>query len=406
MKLGRVIWAIVLGLGWWCVFAPPGFAQPESLGEEQEVIVRGLGAIIGGDVSKAHDDALANALRTAVEQVLGTMVESEVLVKNYQVVEDQIYSRTRGYVSRYEILEENRRPDNILELRVRAWVRKSNLKEDLQAIGLLLRQKGKPRLMVAIEEKNMDSPWVFWTLDLSTTENAVMKVFLEKGFQFVDRKQILQKIRKEEALALIDGDVETARQIARETPAEVLIVGKALAKPASGGPAVLKQSGMVSCQAIVNLRAIRADDGRVLATASQQSAAVHVDQLTGGTMALQRAAEQAARELMQKILERWREDVYTHNTVQLRLLGVENYQELVKIKGLISSLVRGVEGIVQRDYVNGSVLLELTVKSTAARVADELVQKDFSPYRFEIVTISQNTIVAKVKQNLNQGGEQ
>ena len=186
----------------------------------------------------------------------------------------------------------------------------------------------------------------------------------------------------------------------------MLIVGKALSKPASGGPSVLKQSGMVSCQAVVNLRAIRADDGTVLATANQQSAAVHIDQVTGGTMALQRAAEQAARELMQKILERWREDVYNQTTVQLRLTGVQDYQEVVKLKNMISSLVRGVQGIVQRDFVNGSVLLELSVKSTAARVADELVEKDFSPYRFEIVSVSQNTIVARVNSTLNQGGQQ
>ncbi|MCB0259660.1 MAG: hypothetical protein KDE62_08070, partial [Calditrichaeota bacterium] len=56
--------------------------------DEQEVIAKGLGAIIAGDEAKASDDALASALRNAVEQVVGTMIQSNTLVENYQLVED------------------------------------------------------------------------------------------------------------------------------------------------------------------------------------------------------------------------------------------------------------------------------------------------------------------------------
>jgi hypothetical protein len=40
----------------------------------QEVISRGMGLILSGDEAKAEDDAIAGALRNAVEQVIGTMI--------------------------------------------------------------------------------------------------------------------------------------------------------------------------------------------------------------------------------------------------------------------------------------------------------------------------------------------
>jgi len=110
----------------------------------QEVISRGMGAIISGDEAKATDDAIASALRNAVEQVIGTMIQSDVLVQNYQTIEDRIYSQTQGYVERYQVLSKSKTSDTILEVSIKATVRKGNLKDNLEALGLLITRKGKP----------------------------------------------------------------------------------------------------------------------------------------------------------------------------------------------------------------------------------------------------------------------
>ena len=125
-------------------------AQPMSTFQAdqmyREVVARGMGAIIANDVAKAEDDAIANALRNAVEQVIGTMVESEVLVRNYQTIEDKIYSYTKGFVERYDVLSRSQRGQTIYEVTIKAVVKKGNLKDNLQALGLLIARKGKPRL--------------------------------------------------------------------------------------------------------------------------------------------------------------------------------------------------------------------------------------------------------------------
>lgn len=374
------------------------YSQSEPASDEQEVVARGVGAIIGEDVAKAEDDALASALRNAVEQVIGTMVQSEVLVQNYQTIEDNIYSRTQGYVKRYEVVNKSRRGDNILEITIKAVVKKSDLKNDLEAIGLLISRKGRPRLMVIVDEKNMGEHYSYWSVDMNTTENEIMNRLLEKGFPFVDRQVAMKKLQRDQIMAALNGDETAAQSIGLQAGAEVLLVGKAISKPASGAPAVLRQAGMVSCQATVNLRAIRADDGSVLATTSKQAAAAHIDQLTGGTRALKRAAELAADDLADKIIARWQKDVYGGTTINLRLLNVGSYSDLVKIKNLLPVVIRGVQKVYQRDYSQNTAIFEMEVRGNANQVAEEMVMKDLSPYKIEVINVTQNTIVAKLVQ--------
>lgn len=389
LVIGFILSLIMIGM-------LPAQAEDTSAEQEQEVLARGVGAIIGGDAAKAEDDALANALRNAVEQVIGTMIQSEVIVQNYQTIEDNIYSHTQGYVKSYEVVSKTQRGENILEMTIRAVVKKGDLKNNLEAIGVLMSRKGKPRLMVLVDEKNMDTHYYTWAVDMNTTETELMNALLEKGFQFVDKEVAMRKIQKDMVLAALEGDESAAAKIGAQTGAEVLLIGKAYSKAASGGPSVLRQAGMVSCQASINLRAVRADDGTVLATSGQQAAAAHIDQLTGGTMALQRAARQIAGDISDKIINRWHKDVYTGTTINLRLLSVPTFSDLVKFKNLLPVLVRGVQQVYQRDYSGGTALFDLDVRGNASKVAEEMALKDFSPYRIEVVNVTQNTIVAKM----------
>jgi hypothetical protein len=372
------------------------YSAPPATDDQQEVVARGMGAVISGDLAKAEEDAISNALRNAVEQVIGTMIQSEVLVQNYQTIEDRIYSQSAGYVERYEVIGKSRQGDTILEVTIKAVVRKGSLKNNLDALGLLITRKGKPRLMIIVDERNMDEHYYDWGIDMNTTENEVMNALMDKGFPFVDREAATRKIAKDAVMASLEGDEKAAQNIALQSGAEVLIVGKAVAKAASGGPSAMIQAGMVSCQATINLRALRADDGTILATTSQQSAAAHIDQLTGGTQALKKAAKLASDDLTSKIVDRWQKDVYSGTTISLRLMNVATYSDLVKIKNMLPYNIRGVQNVYQRDYSKQTALFDLDVRGTANQVAEELAVKDFSPYTIEVVNVTQNAVIAKI----------
>jgi len=56
----------------------------------------------------SKEQALSTALRRAVEQGVGTLVQSETTVVDSALVDDKIYSHSKGYVKTYKITKEQK----------------------------------------------------------------------------------------------------------------------------------------------------------------------------------------------------------------------------------------------------------------------------------------------------------
>lgn len=78
-----------------------------------------------------RDRALKNALLNSVNQSLGTLVDSESLVKNESIVKDQILTYSDGYVEKSYIIKESKRQDGLFEVKIKASVKKNKIIEKL-----------------------------------------------------------------------------------------------------------------------------------------------------------------------------------------------------------------------------------------------------------------------------------
>ena len=81
----------------------------------------GVGVIIDNNTALARDQAIQDALRIVVEQAAGVMVASETLVQNYEVLSDQIYSKSQGYIKNYQVTDE-KTEQNLYKVTVQAAV--------------------------------------------------------------------------------------------------------------------------------------------------------------------------------------------------------------------------------------------------------------------------------------------
>ena len=371
---------------------------PPPASDSKEVVAKGLGAILAGDEVKAREDAITAALRNAVEQVVGTMVESQVLVENYQTVEDQIYTRTTGYVQKYDVISTSKQLGNALEITIRAVVKVSDLKSDLEAIGVLLSRKGKPRTMVMIQERNVAENYYQFGMDMNVTETALMNEMMNFGFPFVDPSQARVNIANDVVNAALGGDASAAASIATRLGAEIIITGTAISKVASGGPAVVSNAGFKSCQANMNLRVIRSDDAKIIAVASAYDRAAHIDEITGGTLALQKAAKKAAIELKDKIVTAWQKDVYSGGQVQLQITNIASFSQLNTLKNSLQYYIRGIQAINQRSFSAGTALFDIDTKGNAEQVASELEAKEIEGIRLQVTALTQNKVTVQVVQ--------
>jgi hypothetical protein len=126
----------------------PGHVGAQVGRGAEKAVVTGSADIVT-TAEAAHERALRQALRLAVEQVAGVLVESETLSRNMALFEDNILTRTEGYVSDYEILDE-RVGDGVVTLEVEVKVVPGRLSGDLKSLGILLRRADYPLVSVEL----------------------------------------------------------------------------------------------------------------------------------------------------------------------------------------------------------------------------------------------------------------
>ena len=390
---GRMI-LVILGL-----FVLYQWAMPQEQGAQQteakEVVATGLGSIMGGDVAHARDDAIEDALRTSVENAVGVYLTSETQVENYQLIEDNIYSKTQGYIQKYDVIREEKRNEQLYEVTVKAVVKMADLKNDLDAIATLIRRKNTPRMMVMIDERNIgEAPGLFhyFDVDMNTAETTIIETFMEKGFRFVDQATVKRNLERAQAAAILEGDAAQAAALGRKVGAEVVLTGKALAKATVVEVYGTKQR---SQQATVTARAIRTDTGDIIATGSAQGAFPHIDDAVGSARAIQKACAQLSEDIMNKILDRWQADVSSGTTITLNVRGVKSYSQLNKFKSALKYYVRDLISVEQRDWYEGFATLEVVMPGNSDDLAQRLEGKDVEGIQVKVIGVSQNSVTVE-----------
>jgi hypothetical protein len=361
---------------------------------QQEVPTRiieadGAGVVINNDLALARDNAINDSLRKAVEQAVGTIISSETVVKNFEVIDDSIYAKSQGYIRDYQILKENV-SDSLFRVTIRATVSIGSIKDDLRALGFLMARKGMPRIMVIMAEQNVGQlhPSYFWdAVDLSVSENVIQSNFLKDGFTFVDRASIEGKVK---SMTIRGSDVSNsdAAYLGKKANAELVIVGKAFAKYAGN----VAGTSMKSLQANVTARAVRTDNGMIIASATDHAAAVHIDDITGGSEAIKKASEKLADNLKMQIIDKWQTEVSTTGLIALTVRGIKSYSDFMKLKETLKNEVRGVKNVYVRKMESGTARMDVEVEGSAMILADRLAVKKFNGFSLDITQVGQNSL--------------
>jgi hypothetical protein len=350
--------------------ATPGQTGQEVVlagGEGTEVLAEGAAALTehgGADIARDH--ALKDALRKAVEQGVGTLVSSESRVQNFQLLSDRIYSQASGYVSSYRVISESRE-SGLYRVVIRARVKLERIEDDLSAIGILLSEQGRPRIMVVVKElENLDDVLVDdRMMSQEMIETMMVDAFQSRGFPVVDAATVRQNLAKEQLRKILEGDLAAARLIGMKTGAEIVVAGTAQRSsatknlPYAGGTTEFFKVRM-------SVRAVNVATAEVVAaSALTRELPFSQDQ------ARKEAADSASAELMAKILQGWKRRA---NVTQIAAANAD-FARAQKLKSEILARVRGVTSVVQRDLVGSTALLEVVSETSSQEVLDDLTTR-------------------------------
>lgn len=376
-KMARFFLWVAIGF-----FIMSNLALPAYCGDDQtEVIATGMA---DGTSARSRDVALDDALRQAVQQGMGTFVSTETLVENMILIEDSIYSETKGYIKSYEIIKENK-SDGAYQVKISAVVKLSKLADDLESIGLLIRKKQNPRVMVILYSTVVSGTYLGFTREGSMNlENQIEGSLARKGFRIVDAGQVSHKKKVESALH--GNDMSAASRMAKDFGAEMLITGEVKREYVDTRHLYGMKVRFFTNE--VRLKALETDTAKVLYSGYKTQPPSGVNHLEP----LEEASAELIEEMASGILQQWSKDVYQTASYELNISDA-SYQDLSSLKKKLKN-IRGIGGVQTRSFQSGKAVLEVKYKGSLEDLADRVSQMK-KPV-MEIMGLQSNSLDLKV----------
>ena len=360
---------------------------PAAAAVAQDVVRKGDNlvevTVVGQGMDK--DEALRDALRKAVERGAGTFIFSQSETKDFALVRDTVLARSAGFVQKYDIVSQSTSPDGVVELKVRATVSVQGVVDTWGVVTTMLKQMGRPKIMVAVGEKI--GPQL---QDVSTVQTRIEEMLLKSGFVLVDQSQLKEIDKKDLSAAMADDNVAKVQAIAKRFGAQLFVTGAAHA-----APGVTKNIGGVvffTYEGEANVKCFRTDTAQMLsAVPGQPTRGVQQVARSAAKQALDAQARQVAPRVVNDILRFWQDCLAGRGEVRLEVDGV-SFKQYLALKKALQTL-KDVKDVTVKFHNNQA---ECSIESNlrAETLAEKIVE---AVSGLDITDVTQNVIKAKFK---------
>jgi len=395
-----ILWTANCGLSWARV-GMPDVRTVTAWGESR----------LTEDPSADRELAIAQAQRNALEQIVGVYVSSSTLVRNFQVVEDNIYTKAAGFLNAYDMIQEKRGKSH--RVQIRAQVSLVPVTDILKNSGLL--RKWRVGVLISSSRHELDKLLRYYSQPrlmavVDSVETRIGQAVSNAGFKLVDPRH-LQKLRKAaDPSSVVDAEIGRGM--------DLLVTGTVSFATASMGAAIHQ----AACQ--IHGKVLRTDTGEIIYqgnvgnTLDGITLLVDPDlaekymnsygngQMADGTpdlraygsgvagavdKATQLAAAMAADVMVSQIM---RIPAATRSTIVLEVYGSE-FDDLVVLEDQLQKM-QGVASVHIEGFGEGAKTIEVEYAGKTMTLAKTLNKSDaLKRLGFKIKGVTQNKIVLK-----------
>lgn len=348
----------------------------------QHVVVDGVGM--------DKDSAMRDASRNAVEQVVGTLVNSQTLVSNAMVQLDEIYTKSQGFITDIKILSEDKQ-DGLVHIKADVDVNTSPDAQLMSRLNMIM-MLNDPRIAVVILKQDPNGNVQGHDM---ISESALNDRLLSLGFSHVVDAGVASQLNNAQLLNQIYNGTTGISAIGSSLGADYLVIGRTrlqsqgISLPDGRGgyaPTLLKTGN-----AILNIRVIKFDTGELVGTYTITGKGVE----NSNEMAEQRALEKVAADAAQKLEEKFRHfsaDTSQHLQLEVHTADFSVVEQLMQDIRQVS----GVQNVMMREKQGGKTIL--SVDTTMKPVAFMQLLKDSSKLGFYVAGMTNNTVKLSVSR--------
>ncbi|AIF54233.1 hypothetical protein UFO1_4698 [Pelosinus sp. UFO1] len=312
-----------------------------------------------------RDDAIRDALRIAVEQAVGALVDSNTISNNNQIISDEIYVHSQGFVQDYHIIsEQSNRGSYTVSVNVTVDTEpQSALYNKLQKLKLIEVMLRDPRIAVIIPEFHQAS-----SIANSASETVVIQKLRDAGFKHVIDARQLQHVQENQLVrAILDDDFESAKVLATTEQLDYVIVGEATSQYVGA----VYSSSIKSSRAHISAKLLKVDTGEIIAAQGADASGADITPLLSSKKALAASGEKIGSFMVRKLME-YAGDSNKTVTILIKRASFD------KISSIQNSLKRisGVQSVTLHSYNSGIAQIDVNYTGAPKLLADGLQQTE------------------------------
>lgn len=375
----------------WLLAALIGAAP--ALAEVKTVTVEGEAAIIDGDVARAEKDAKRDARRKAVEAGAGVLVQSNTIVRNFQLVADEIATTAKGVLvdEQWGALQDG---DTKTTKKIKLTAKVS--KEAIEgSICTVIKANHDPKVSLVFVEKVGDE--AKWSVERGIIETMFASAFKDACFTLVE-----PGVKVSEVSANGDLTQDTIDAIVKNSNAQYVVLGQGKVIKSDKANALIEGTKMNSYAVSANVKMVNTSNNEIEATAFKSANILGISP-ENALKAVEKAGnknqmivESVMDDLMKKVAERWTSDIVNSGRVQVIVKEVPNFGAAKSFKEMVAKALSGAK-IEQREVKNAIATFDVEVEGGAEALAATIEGKKAGKYTVEVLEVARGKVVLKLK---------
>ena len=330
------------------------------------------------------NDAENDALRNAVQNALGVLVDSNTLVEKNILIQDQIYTQSRGFITDYKVLSRNQTSDG-WQVTITAEVDdqpNSKLMSELARLGIINTQLRNPKIAVYVPETHLQ-----YHVPDPAGETAIVKALISAGFSQVT--EVGSRLQVSNPLKMSAAEMTNAAQ---KFGVDIIIVGEAFSE-GIGDPGQWlpgnQQTNLHSCRARVEAKMFIVRTGQIIAADGKYASGLDNSQAIASKKALAAAGQQMGEYLVGQIT-----GLYTsQQNVEVVVYGAA-FQKINQVQTAIGN-VRGVKSCNLSSYEGGKAIFVVQYSGSPQNLFREIQANTDADLNLQ--SIHYNTLTIQVR---------
>jgi hypothetical protein len=368
-RIGLLVMVLVL-------LAPLSRAGAAPADQIKLVDTIGTAALKGSNTAAARQAAIDNGLVAAVDLALTGLVARDVVVRNFQLLNQSVYNAPNRFIQDFKVLAETS-SGGVYRVALKASVAVPRLGEALTDMGILLGSQQMPQVLLLIFEKNTEAflaalpPGARPTAP--ATRHAMAESMAARG---------LKVVGSDRAPSRPLGDAE-AIDLARKQGANMVVVGEAVTDIAAN----TMGNELKSFTTTVDLRALQVSDGTQVGALRRSAVKASADWASGTAAAQQQAGTLGADGLASAIIHTWQQGASSRERLIIDVEGIGGQvAAFVKFRGQLQE-IPGVKGMQIEEMTPDTARLSAQYQGSSRSLAEALMERRYQGFGINIYAV-------------------